>query len=353
MNTITFNLAASFFPLLLGLQVHSVSSSELHFTMDSLEPFQAIAVDIDPNHNCRDDAYLDCVEVSEMGHCEPNTSEADLLATRGLCPVTCGICKLPPRTSVWLDFECFQHGEDIAVFFANVDPEIDDYIGIYPSYMDLTAGNGVLENAYMWLHTCGSTHEMCKTAMGGLIFGSMGPSEDEEWTMFPLASGEYKAALVRGDESEVLAESLPFAAKSAGQSCYSQCKDMIFTDKTCYRVGDPIHVNFENCAPRHDDRIAIYADTEERAGSSEPLVWIGSCGSQTCKKEVSADTVSFGYKDETLVDGSQSWPLKPGKYRAFLIRVHQGSGSYGRASAHSYAFTVKQQGSSCFDQEEF
>jgi hypothetical protein len=307
-------------------------------------------VEIDSDHDCRDDAYVNCTEVQERGECG---DETDLLGTRTLCPVTCntGSCKMPNRTSVWVEFKCFQHGEDIPVYFTNSDPQPDDFIGIYPEYLNFTEQPEDLEEAYMWFYSCGSMHEHCRVAMGGLLFGGAGPDEHSEWTEFPLESGKYKAALVRSDERTILAQSQVFTAKPEGHSCYSECRDLIYTDEACYTPkDDTISVTFENCVPREDDRVAIYSENEANPGVTEPLMWLGTCGNQTCKGDVATETLEFGV-GEPKEDGSAQWPLPPGNYKAHLMRSNEG-GRYGRSSGESSSFTLKFEGESCYDDEE-
>jgi hypothetical protein len=322
---------------------------------DEAEYISDHAVDIDPDHDCRDDTYIDCTEVKEKGHCD-ETSDEDLLNTRALCPVTCGICEMPDRSAVWLDYECFQHNEDITVFFTNTDPEPDDFIGIYPAYLNFTKDPSHLEDIELYLNTCGSLHEEARTAMGGVIFGAMGPDTHIDWVNFPLESGKYKAALVRGDEESLVAESVHFTVKPEGHSCYSECHDLIYTDDTCYDEEDEIHVTFENCVPREDDQIAIYPADEEEPGFHEPLLWLGTCGTQGCKKEVANDIVSFGVEEnddynDNDINGRAEWPLPPGFYKAFLMRTNEG-GRYGRDSAQSSLFTINEEGNPCYKDEE-
>jgi hypothetical protein len=307
-------------------------------------------VEIDKDHDCRDDAYLNCTEQQEKGECE---DEEDLLGTRALCPITCntGTCTLPNRTSVWVEFKCFQHGEDIQVFFTNSDPQPDDFIAIYPEYLNFTENPEDLEESYMWFYCCGSMHENCRVAMGGLEFGGAGPDEHSEWTLFPLESGKYKAVLLRGDESTILAQSQVFTAKPEGHSCYSECRDLIYTDQLCYTPkDDTIDVTFENCVPREDDRVAIYSDKETNPGRNEPLLWLGTCGNQTCNGKVATESLSFGV-GEPKEDSSAQWPLPPGDYKAYLMRTNEG-GRYGRASGESSSFTIKFEGESCYDDSE-
>lgn len=320
-------------------------------------------VEIDPDHDCRDDAHYNCTKGKTLGICDVDDTDhhhhddADhhhlhvLVAERNLCPVTCGLCDMPNRTSVWVEESCFRYGQDIHVFFTNTDPEPDDYVGIYPSYFNVANEPTRLEEPEMWFYSCGSVVEECRTAMGGLIFGEMGPSDGTRWRNFPLLSGSYQAVLARGDERTVLATSQTFVAKSDGHSCSSECIDLIYADETCYTAHDDrIVVTFEICVPRDDDKIVIYPHDEEDPGTEQPLLWLTTCGTQDCTDTIAAGTVEFGI-NEPIESGSIEWPLQPGEYRAFLMRTNEG-GKYGRASAKSTSFTIRNVGESCFNDQE-
>jgi hypothetical protein len=301
---------------------------------------------IDEDHECRDDAYVDCEEIFEDDKCH---LIGDVINYRDLCPVTCGKCERPLRTAVWTDFDCFHHKEDITIFFTNRDPEAEDFIGIYPSYMDFNEDVELLEEAKLWLYGCGSLEEHCKTAMGGLLFGMLGPSDEADWLEFPLPGGEYKAALARIDpELELLAESVPFTVKAQGQSCYFECNEIVYTDQPCYSPGvDSIYVTFESCTPQPEDRVAIYPSTVgAHPGDLEAPLWLGTCGKQKCIEAVHSDNLEFGGAEGPDATGTVKWPLPPGDYKAFLMRMNEGD-TYGRMLAESSTFVIMPQGEAC------
>lgn len=191
---------------------------------------------------------------------------------RNLCSVTCGLCEVQEK-SVWLEYKCFEFGEDIHDTFHNSKPSAADYVGIYPAAYDFSKHPELLHEAPMWLTTCGSLEEGCKAAKGGLLFGAMGRSDEIVWNYFPLSAGEYKAVLARGNETiEVVSESEPFRANSLGRSCNNDCEHHILTDVECYNTGiDAMKITFENCDPHEEDLIAIYKDIET-PGHTEPLL---------------------------------------------------------------------------------
>ena len=301
------------------------------------------------DQHCRDDALIDCDKILEEGLCNVEHKH-DLISYRDLCPVTCGVCTAPPTNLVWLDYNCYQHAEDITVYFANAMPDKEDYVGIFPAYADVKTNPDLLfDDALMWFYCCGSMEEFCRTMHGGLIFGSMGPSEHEKWTEFPLQAGTYKAVLARGKNNTLLAESAVFSVKPEGQSCYHDCKDMVFADSTCYVYEDgTINITFENCKPIDNDRVAIYPEGV-RAGSEEPDLWVGTCGNQTCTGKVVTEVLSFGPAGPET-SGAARWPLAPGTYRAYLMRMTEGG--FGNPAAESASFTINHGGEPCFHDTE-
>jgi hypothetical protein len=98
------------------------------------------------------------------------------------------------------------------------------------------------------------------------------------------------------------------------------CRDKVTTEKSCFRPGEYIPVNFVNCDPQRDDWIGLYdsgIDDDEIDGDYERWYWI--CGSQSCQSEVQ-DGALF------LDDGSygdSSWPLDEGTYKVHILRNGQ------------------------------
>lgn len=289
---------------------------------------------------CRDDAYMDCAEVEQSGDCSKEKTGILATSRRNLCPVTCGMCKIE-ENAVWLERDCFDYSQDIHVFFHSQEPELYDFVGIYPASFNLVEQPELLLKAHMWLTTCGGLHEYCKAAKGGLLFGNVGPSDQTTWNYFPLESGDYKAALSRGDDPhEHVVESKIFTAKGEGHSCSGGCQDLISTDKNCYtHQVDTIQVTFENCSPHEEDLIAIYK-YDESPGEMEPLLWLGTCGTQECTGVVAYDILLFGPRLPNEA-GRSTWPLPPGDYTAHLMKFIPGA-NHGEPSAQT-AFKVREQ----------
>lgn len=335
-------------------------------------------LDIDDSENdCRDitDTFLNCTEARERGLCDPTKRAAvnDLMDVIEVCPATCGTCSHPPtQTAVWVDVECYDYEEDIRVYLTNTHPEPDDFVAIYPSYIDIEHNREDTDQSEMWLFACGNVQEHCGTASGGVIFGKRGISPYLQWYYFPLAPGRYKAALLRYNGT-FLAESQTFTAKAQDHSCLWDCKDSVYTDDSCYSSDhETIHVTFENCAARNADRIAIYGaaskdqdgdDSGSRIGQNqqhEPLLWLDACHTQDCMGGSKSDYVSFGGGATSsalrhLMQGEGTWPLPPGEYVASLVRVTEGGLPHGRVVTNSPVFQVMEQGHDCpsaTDEEE-
>ncbi|KAL3942173.1 MAG: hypothetical protein SGBAC_003598 [Bacillariaceae sp.] len=297
--------------------------------------------DQDTNHpRCRDDPYINCEEVQESGDCDPEKTGILPTSRRNLCSVTCGICAVE-EDAVWLEYKCYEYGEDIHVFFHNHKPTVQDYVGIYPAAYDFSKHPELLFEAPMWLTTCGSLEDGCKAAKGGLLFGDLGPSDEVAWNFFPLSVGDYKAVLARGNETiEVVSESDIFRANPLGRSCNNDCQDLIHTDVECYNSGvDTIQITFENCNPHEENLIAIYKD-DEAPGEIEPLLWLGTCGTQECVGEVAYDILLFGPRspDEAA---RTSWPLPDGDYKAYILQYAPGA-NHGIPAAET-SFIVRKQ----------
>lgn len=301
--------------------------------------------------DCRDapETFVNCTDTRERGLCDSKNADENLvLQVPDMCQVTCGTCPKPPtKTSVWVDYDCFDHAQDITVHFTNTDPEPNDFVAIYPSYLDLE----ILENTEqteMWLFACGTVQEHCRAASGGLIFGNRGISPEEKWYYFPLEPGSYKAALMRYNGT-VIVESEAFAAKSEDHSCAWECKDAVFVDSECYEKQDVIYVTFENCAARNEDRIAIYA--YGFAEDDEPLLWLDACDNRDCMGGAKNDFVSFGSTDRRhLLQGKEVWPLPVGDYVAALVRMGERM-PHGRKVALSKTFQLVPEGESCYVDE--
>jgi hypothetical protein len=100
------------------------------------------------------------------------------------------------------------------------------------------------------------------------------------------------------------------------------CTDMIQADLGCYSPQTTINIEFENCNPFEDDWIGIYQDDSQLDLNDlgDSLLWLWTCGSQSCVGQVFVDTLPF--------DGN----LEMGTYVAHLVRRNSG-GPYSSYAA--------------------
>ncbi len=336
----------SFHPFL--IHVSAVADEDPSYDDDFLRSY---ALASNEEKDCRDapETFVNCTAAREKGLCDLKNANTDLiLEVPEMCQVTCGTCPKPPtKTSLWVDYECFDHAQDITVHFTNIDPEPDDFVALYPGYLDLETRENT-DQMDMWLFSCGTIQEHCRTASGAVVFGNRGISPTEKWYYFPLEPGTYKVALLRYNGTLIL-ESEPFTVKAEDHSCAWECRDAVFADSECYEKQDSIHVTFENCAARNEDRIAIYSHTVEE---DEPLLWLDTCHSHDCMGDAKNDFVTFGSTAQRhLLQGKEDWPLPAGDYVAALVRLG-GQGPHGRKVVQSQPFQVLKDGEYCEIEEE-
>ena len=90
--------------------------------------------------------------------------------------------------------------------------------------------------------------------------------------------------------------------------------NLVWTNKDTYYEGEDIVVSFDYDVVEDNDWIAIWL-VEDEAADTWPLVWLHTCGTQTCDFNVGQGSVTFGYGDpnETYIT---TFPLFPGFYKA-------------------------------------
>lgn len=66
--------------------------------------------------------------------------------------------------------------------------------------------------------------------------------------------------------------------------------------------------------------------------------------------QVETGTLIFGPKDPEEY-GTTTWPLPPGDYKAFLMRMNEG-GEFGRRSTENASFTINPPGETCFQEDQ-
>lgn len=95
----------------------------------------------------------------------------------------------------------------------------------------------------------------------------------------------------------------------------------ISTDSTYYYYSYDIVVTFDNPSARSLDWVGIF-DSSADLSVEEPLLWLYTCGSQTCSGTggAQASEVTLGYGDPIEDSGASGFPLPPGDYVAALMR---------------------------------
>ena len=212
------------------------------------------------------------------------------------------------------DRTCYTVGQDILATFFNPNPYPDDWVGVYPE----SADPHDLAHPLLWLWTCGTQNCRRKVEHGDVTFGS-GPPNEGGTVYFPLHPGRYIVVLARNGHPPYSARavSMSFVVKDEYDLCPGA--DSITTDKTSYDVGDKITATFSNSVALHDDWVGIYAASgfdPDHVG--EPLLWLWTCGTQSCSDSVMMGSVMFF--DHPRSTGTTHWPLPVGSYVAVLLQ---------------------------------
>jgi hypothetical protein len=132
--------------------------------------------------------------------------------------------------------------------------------------------------------------------------------------------------------------------------------DSISVGKSCYQVGEPISVSFENGAGSElfGDWVGILraSDTTTMINPQDipaPAMWMWTCGGQSmgtsCQFSISG-TLLFDANSES--DDRQEWPLATGQYRA-VLSISTGAATFV-ADAFSIDFTIQDQ--PCDEEED-
>ncbi|KAL3942305.1 MAG: hypothetical protein SGBAC_003478 [Bacillariaceae sp.] len=96
----------------------------------------------------------------------------------------------------------------------------------------------------------------------------------------------------------------------------AQCVDSIATTKACFTTGELIDLSFKNCLPVGNDWIGVYDAGQLAYELYNPMMWEYSCGNQACWGETMDGFLSF----DSSSQGTETWPLKPGTYKAWIFR---------------------------------
>jgi hypothetical protein len=106
----------------------------------------------------------------------------------------------------------------------------------------------------------------------------------------------------------------------------SLCFERLETSKSCFEMGENIEVEFGNCDPLSDDWVGFYDSSADPDNLDDPLLWLWSCGDQSCRQATRANDLDFDASSEGLAD----WPLQEGIYKVYLLRNSLSGGPYER-----------------------
>jgi len=236
---------------------------------------------------------------------------------------------LADRISV--DKNCHKENETISITFDDKTPRIGKWIGVYgedDGTFDASA------DPLLWLWTCGS-QECDRTMESGVVtFGA--ENVTDHLLTWPLMSGTYVAVLAHDSQSRrtvsAMSETiivsdtcLPSQAPSNNTNTTLAPSTVLFTifvHKGCHEVNTDISISYENNDPSIGDWVGIYWDTTGYSNDmGEPVMWVWTCGSQTCNSLNGNATVVFG--EGQTGDHLFRWPLIAGNYIAVLARDAQ------------------------------
>ena len=114
--------------------------------------------------------------------------------------------------------DCVAQGEDIVINFLNCNPRDDDWIGLYPDWID----SQNLFYAHLWSWTCGDQNCRGRTTRGPMTLneGNVGEPNIDVW---PLEPYDYKVYLICGNPGggpySGYAESATFKVKKNQNYC--------------------------------------------------------------------------------------------------------------------------------------
>lgn len=228
-----------------------------------------------------------------------------------------------------ISIENYSHHENEAISMSFIDTTAiaANWIGIYWEEEDGTVDTSA--DPLLWLWTCGHQGTCDGMIESGVV--TFSKHNSDHLLKWPLVAGNYVAILAHDyavkrtvfamtESFVVTATSPPSLAPSSNPSAPILPYSISVQDE-CHVVSNAISITFENNNADVGDWIGIFWDdivqyTDEIG--DEPLMWVWTCGSQTCNSIVERDTVVFGGNQR--VDYLFQWPLMPGRFVAVLAR---------------------------------
>jgi hypothetical protein len=233
--------------------------------------------------------------------------------------------------STW---SCHKHGDEVSVSFTVATPSGDEWAAIIQTEVTDPSGDNYVADT--WLSTCESKSRFCQLDMGNIIFSVSSLHVNALESV--LEPGRYNAYLLRGENATLLAKSSTFKVASPGSSCYLGCQSVIATNQNLYSVGDDIEVSFDNCHPAEDDWIGIFPEDASPVDDlDDPVLWMGTCGSQDCHGKVVTDIWRFGSY------------LAPGTYKAVLAHRNYDGAYSAKAVSKFFQIDPLKRASGCTD----
>jgi YVTN family beta-propeller protein len=185
----------------------------------------------------------------------------------------------------------YARGEPIQLTFAGGPGNPTDWVGVYPTGVQPGTVGSTL-----WYYVDGS-----RTAGAGLTSGtlSFGPGSGS----WPLAAGRWDAYFLANDGYTVLAMT-SFDVSGGPTSILS-------TDRTIYRPGETITVQFSEGPGSPTDWVGIYADGEV-PGTVGSTLWGYVGGGHSPGAGATAGTLTFAAQ-------AGRGPLRAGRWKAYLL----------------------------------
>ena len=185
----------------------------------------------------------------------------------------------------------YDRGEPIQITFSGGPGNALDWVGIYKQGQ--TPGQ---VGSTLWYYVGGSKSGGAALSSGTLTFAAGSGS-------WPLGAGQWTAFFLENDGYTILA-STSFGVRRGQQSVLS-------TTKTVYAPGEPIVASFSDGPGNATDWVGIYPDNVA-PGSVGATLWYYVDGSKTAGAAYTHGTLTFA-------SGSGTWPLPPGRWKAFFL----------------------------------
>jgi hypothetical protein len=180
---------------------HNSLTGEIPWQVCEIKDLQTMAADCEEvTCDCCTDCTVDVTEAT-TGAPTPTPEEPTVEATGSPTdtpPTTDGPTSAPtsPRScsadAIEVESNCYEEGEEITVNFSNCDPQFDDWVGVYPDWVD----QDNLGAALLWSWSCGDQFCTGPTEFGSVTFDEsfVSGQGSPNW---PLDQDSYRVFLIR------------------------------------------------------------------------------------------------------------------------------------------------------------